>query len=61
VSLNSQLRRLCRALHKRKAWLFADTPKGAEASAIYYSLIETAKANGLDSYAYLRQVLAQLP
>jgi transposase len=45
----------------RKAWLFADTPKGAEASAIYYSLIESAKANGLDPYAYLRQVLAQLP
>ena len=49
------------ALHNRKAWLFSDTPKGAEASAIYYSLIESAKANGLDPYAYLRQVLAQLP
>jgi transposase len=45
----------------RKAWLFADTPKGAHASAIYYGLIESAKANGLDPYAYLRQVLAQLP
>ena len=45
----------------RKAWLFADTPKGAHASAIYYSLIETAKMNGLDPYAYLRQLLAQLP
>ena len=45
----------------RKAWLFADTPKGAHASAIYYSLIETAKANGLDPYAYFRQLLSQLP
>lgn len=45
----------------RKAWLFSDTPKGAKASAIYYSLIESAKANGLDPYAYLRQMLAQLP
>ena len=30
----------------RKAWLFSDTPAGARASAIHYSLIETAKANG---------------
>ena len=45
----------------RKAWLFADTPGGARASAIYYSLIETAKANGLEPYAYLREVLTRLP
>jgi transposase len=45
----------------RKAWLFADTPKGAHASAIYYGLIETAKANGLEPYAYFRQLLTQLP
>lgn len=45
----------------RKAWLFADTPKGAQASAIHYSLIETAKANGLEPYAYLTQVLRALP
>jgi transposase len=32
----------------RKAWLFSDTTKGAQASAIHYSLIETAKANGLE-------------
>ena len=31
----------------RKGWLFADTPQGAEASAIIYSLMETAKANSL--------------
>ena len=45
----------------RKAWLFADTPGGARASAIYYSLIETAKANGLDPHAYFREVLTELP
>jgi transposase len=45
----------------RKAWLFSDTPKGAQASAIHYSLIETAKANGLEPYAYLSQVLKALP
>ena len=32
----------------RKTWLFADTPKGAKASAAVYSLVETAKANGLN-------------
>lgn len=45
----------------RRAWLFADTPAGAEASANLYSLIETAKANGLEPYAYLRRVFAELP
>lgn len=44
----------------RKAWLFADTPQGARASAICYSLVETAKANNLDPYAYLRHVLAHI-
>lgn len=45
----------------RKAWLFSDTPAGAEASARLYSLIETAKANGIEPYAYLRQVFTELP
>lgn len=45
----------------RKAWLFADTPAGAKASAIIYSLVETAKANGLEPYTWLRAVLEALP
>jgi len=45
----------------RKAWLFADTPNGARASATYYSLIETAKANGLEPYDYLYKMLKHLP
>ncbi len=45
----------------RKAWLFAVTPQGAKASAIYYSLVETAKANGLEPYDYLYRVLKRLP
>ena len=45
----------------RKAWLFADTPAGANASARLYSLIETAKANNLEPYAYLARVFAELP
>ncbi len=45
----------------RKAWLFADTPAGAQASALVYSLVETAKANGLEPYLWLRHVLRHLP
>lgn len=45
----------------RKNWLFSDTPRGATASAQLYSLIETAKANGQEPYAWLRHVLERLP
>ena len=44
----------------RKNWLFSDTPKGATASAQIYSMIETAKANGQEPYAYLRHILDRL-
>jgi transposase len=45
----------------RKNWLFCDTVAGAQASANLYSLIETAKANGLEPHAYLARVFADLP
>jgi hypothetical protein len=45
----------------RKNWLFSDSQRGAKASAMLYSIIETAKANGLEPYAYLRTVLTRLP
>ena len=45
----------------RKNWLFATSTKGATALCNWYSIIETAKANGLDAYAYLNYVLTQLP
>jgi len=45
----------------RKNWLFSDTVKGAEASANIYSVIETAKANGLDPYRYFLHLLTELP
>ncbi|MDX2495402.1 MAG: IS66 family transposase [Desulfuromusa sp.] len=45
----------------RKNWLFSGTPDGAEASALLYSLIETAKANELEPYAYLRFLFEKLP
>ena len=45
----------------RNNWLFCDPVAGAHASARLYSLIETAKANGLEPYAYLRHVVTELP
>lgn len=45
----------------RKAWLFAGGPKGAETSAILYSLVETAKANHLCPYKYFMYLLQRLP
>ena len=45
----------------RKNWLFSTSVQGAKASANLYGLIETAKANGLEPYAYLKKVFAQLP
>jgi transposase len=45
----------------RKAWLFSDTPAGAHASAALYSLIETAKAVGIEPYSYLQHLFTALP
>ena len=45
----------------RKNWLFSDTVEGAKASANLYSLISTARANGLQPYLYLRTVLEGIP
>jgi len=45
----------------RKSWLFANSVAGANASAKLYSLVETAKANGHEPYAYIKQVLTELP
>ena len=45
----------------RKNWIFANTPSGARSSAILFSMIQTAKENGLDPYRYLTQVLKKAP
>ena len=45
----------------RKNLLFSGTPDGAEAYALLYSLIETAKANNLEPYTYLRYIFDKLP
>ena len=45
----------------RKNYLFSKSPKGAQASAISYSIIETAKANNLNPFLYLTYLFEQLP
>jgi transposase len=45
----------------RKNWLFANTPRGAKASSIIYSVVETAKENGLNPNKYLNYLFEQLP
>lgn len=45
----------------RKNWLFSNTPKGAQASAIIYSIIETAKENDLNPFPYLEYLFETLP
>ena len=44
----------------RKNWLFCDTPNGAQASAVVYTMVEMAKANGVNVYHYLTYLLEKL-
>jgi transposase len=43
----------------RKAWMFSQTANGAKASAVLYSIVETAKANGLAPYNFITYLLEQ--
>ena len=45
----------------RKNWLFCDTQAGANASVIVFTVLETAKANGLNPETYLNHLLSVLP
>ncbi|MGO9595312.1 MAG: IS66 family transposase [Steroidobacteraceae bacterium] len=45
----------------RRNWLFAETVSGAKASAHLYSLVQTARANELEAYTYLRRLFTELP
>lgn len=45
----------------RKNWLFSDSVAGAKASAMIYSIVQTARGNGLEPYAYMRHLLTELP
>ena len=45
----------------RKAWLFSNTSRGAEASAVIFSIVESAKENRLSVFEYLKYLFEQLP
>ena len=45
----------------RKNWMFCNTPNGAYASSVIYSIIETAIENGLDPFRYIKYLLEVLP
>ena len=45
----------------KHSWLFSDTVEGAETTAMLYSIVETAKANGKDPHAYLTMIIDRLP
>ena len=52
--------RLCKSSHNKKNYLFAGSDAGGERAAAIYSLIGSAKLNGLDPEVYLRRVLSQV-
>ena len=45
----------------RRNWLFSNTPRGAHSSAVIYSIVQTAKENGLNPFAYLCYVFERMP
>ena len=52
---------LCAATHNRKAWLFAGSELAGQRAAVVMSLVQSAKLNGHDPWAYLKDVLTRLP
>lgn len=61
IDNNAAEREIKQVVIGRKNWLFADSMDGMHANAVMYSLVQTAKANGLDPFAYLRYVIETLP
>ena len=61
ISNNRAERSIKPFVMSRKNFLFANTQKGADASAVIFSIIETAKENQLDPYRYLVWVLSSAP
>jgi hypothetical protein len=53
--------RSCEGSHERKNWLFVGSQQAGERAAVVLSLIESAKLNGHDPWAYLKDVFERLP
>jgi len=61
IDNNAAERRIKPFVIGRKNWLFNQTPRGANASALLYSLVQTAVANNLEPFDYLKYLLTELP
>ena len=61
IRLPFALLRSCESTHDRNNWLFAGSLRAGQRAAAVMSLIQSAKLNGHDPYAYLKDVLARLP
>lgn len=61
ISNNAAERAIRPLASGRKNYLFAGSDSGGESAAAFYSLIQSAKLNGLDPEAYLRDVLTRIP
>jgi len=61
IDNNAAERRIKPFVIGRKNWLFNQTPRGATASALLYSLVQTAVANNLEPFAYIKYLLIELP
>jgi len=61
LSNNRCERSVKRFVMGRKAWLFSNSPEGAKASSVMYSIVETARENGLHPFHYVKYLLETLP
>ena len=61
VPANSQFFRSCEASHDKNNWLFAGSLRAGKRAAAVMSLIQSGRLNGLDPWAYLKDVLERLP
>jgi transposase len=61
ISAQFALFLLCPAAHNRKAWLFCGSELAGQRAAVVMSLVMSAKLNGHDPWAYLKEVLTRLP
>jgi len=61
ISNNASERSIRSFVIGRVNWMFAFSPNGAEASAVIYSIVETAKANNLNPRAYIEHILTKMP
>ena len=61
IDNNIAERDIKRVVMGRKAWLFADSVDGMEASAVLYSLVQTCIANQVDPYKYFKAVIERMP